>query len=229
MPLILNGDGPVAGTLAMPPTWSELFAEVPALLGAWTSSGLADGPVSSWAASHGSAVLSQATESRRPVAEVLSGSRAVRFGLTKLLGVSAGLGAGAELTLGIRAYLEDVALDAQGLFGQSSSWRGRFRSNGGSGSFDMETNAAAARRPMTNPGWYNILVVQRAAGLDLTVNDGPPISNTTSVFTSTALSIGAASSASDTGNWGGLISRVALARSALTGAPLDTFKSWLES
>ena len=227
--LIIKGSGPIAGTMAMGERWDNLFAAVPELIGAWSSASIAPGEVASWDAKYGNGVLFQSTQAYRPSAQVVGDEQVLSFGLGKSLGLNGALVSGRPLTVAIRAYLIDPAVDAQGLFGGSSSWRGRFRTSVG-GRFDLDNSSGSLNRPMLSAGWYNILAVQGPTGLSLSVNDGPATTNSTTTGAAiTHMAIGAAALNAQNENWRGHISRLAIATSPLAGPSLDTFRRWLNS
>lgn len=228
MPLIIKANGPINGTIAMPPTWERLFSSVPNFLGAWKSSNLTVGALSTWNASYGSAVLRQTTSSAQPTVVSTSGGNVVQGDLGKRLDLSTALTSGAQLTIAMRVNLLDNTIDGQALFGGNSTWRARFRNNAG-GAVNLEAGGGTISRPMVANGWRDVVVVQDAASVSLTVDGGAPVSRASAGATITSLAIGALAANDTTTNWRGYISHVAISSSGLTGENLDTFSSWLSS
>lgn len=228
MPLILNTDGPIAGTLGMPPAWTQLFSAVPNFLGAWKSASIPVGELSSWAADYGTAVLRQTTQAARPSVLESSGLRVVSFELGKRLDLSSALTSGSQLTIAMRVNLLDNTIDNQALFGGNSTWRARFRNNTG-GTVNLEAGGGTVSRPMVANGWYDVVVVQDAANVSLDINSGASVSRASSGATITSLAIGALAGNDTTTNWRGYISHIAISASGLTGDSLSTFRTWLSS
>lgn len=227
MPLIIDVDGPVAGTLQMPLTWAQMMADVPNLIGAWTAEGLANGALASWAARHGAGTLAQATAAAQPVVADFAGHKVATFAVGDRLDLSAALTSGDPLTIAMRVYLAALT-DNQALFGGNATWRSRWRSTSG-GIIIMDTGGTDVNYPCTAVGWHDVVVVQDASGYTIQVDDGAIMAGTSPGATITALSIGALASNDTTTNWQGHMSRIALARSALSGTALATFKSWLKA
>lgn len=225
MPLILDADGPLAGTLPMPATWADRFASVPNLLGAWDSAALPEGALASWAAAHGTGVFAQATAGNRPTVITDGGGRVVQWAVGKLMTI-AGFTSGQPLTLAMKVNLLDAATDNQALFGGNSTWRGRFRNNTG-GTFNMETSGTNANRPLTANGWHQIMVVQGASGYSIDVDGGAAATGSSAGATITSLAIGALAGNDTTTNWRGYISKIAIARAELSGDQLQTFRDWV--
>lgn len=227
MPLILDADGPINGTLPMPPTWEQLFASVPNFVGAWDSSTLSEGALASWPASHGSGVFSQATVANQPTVITAGGLRVVQWGVGKLMNM-AGFTSGQPLTIGIRVNLLDNTIDNQAVFGGNSTWRSRFRNNTG-GTFNVETGSGSTTRPMVSNGWHRMMVVQGASTYTSDVDEGAMVTGNSAGATFTSLAIGALAGNDTTTNWRGYISKIAIARAELSGANLATFRSWIAS
>ena len=225
MPLTIEADGPTAGTLAMPATWTELFAGIPNLVGAWEPSALALGAISAWNAAHGPGVLQQSTAAAQPTAVDAGGRRVASFATGKRLDLAGALTSGDPLTIAMRVNLLALT-DNQALFGGNATWRSRWRNTSG-GIIIMDTGGTDVNYPCTAVGWHDVVVVQDASGYSIQVDDGAIMTGTSPGATMTALSIGALASNDTTTNWQGHISRIALARSALSGTALATFKSWL--
>lgn len=227
MPLIIDADGPVAGTLAMPPTWAQMFAAVPNLLGAWTADGLANGALASWTPAHGTVPLTQATAAAQPAVADFSARKVVSFAVGDRLDLGQALTSGDPLTIAMRVYLAALT-DNQALFGGNATWRARWRSTSG-GIVIMDTGGTDVNYPVTATGWYDIVLVQDAAAYTLQVNDGAVMTGTSPGATITSLSLGALAANDTTTNWQGHMSRIAIARAALSGDALATVKSWLKT
>ena len=210
MPLIIDADGPVQGTLAMPPTWAQLMAAVPNLIGAWTSEGMAAGAIPSWPASHGSGLLTQATVGAQPTAVSAGGKMVASFGVGKRLDLSGALTSGTPMTIAMRVNL--LALnDNQALFGGSSTYRCRWRTTSG-GLFNMDTAGTDVNCPATTTGWYDVVLVQDASSYTMQVGSGTVMAGTSPGATITSLAIGALAGNDVTSNWHGYMSRIAIAR-----------------
>lgn len=227
MPLIIDADGPVQGTLAMPPTWAQLMGAVPNLVGAWTSEGMAAGAIPSWPAIHGDGLLTQETESAQPTAVSAGGRMVASFGVGKLLNLSGALTSGTPMTIAMRVNLLEL-IDGQALFGGNSTWRCRWRTNNG-GSFLMDTGGTDVYYPAPTTGWYDVVLVQDASSYTMQVGSGTVMAGTSPGATITSLAIGALAGNDVTSNWHGYMSRIAIARAALSGDALGTFRSWLAS
>lgn len=225
MPLILETDGPIAGTLEMPLTWAQMMAAVPNLIGAWSAEGLASGALSSWAAAHGPGLLAQATAAAQPAVVDFAGHKVATFAVGDRLDLSGALTSGDPLTIAMRVNLLALT-DNQALFGGNATWRCRWRSTSG-GIMIMDTGGTDVNYPCTATGWHDVVVVQDAAGYSIQVDDGAVLTGSSPGATITALSIGALAANDVTTNWQGHVSRIALARAALNGSALATFKSWL--
>ncbi len=228
MPLILDADGPISGTLAMPPTWAQLFSAVPGLVGAWSAASLPVGALSSWAADYGAGLLRQTTGAAQPSVVDVAGRRVVAGALGKRLDLTSVLTSGAPLTVAMRVNLLDNAIDNQALFGGNSTWRARFRNNAG-GAVNLEAGGGTISRAMVGNGWHDVVVVQGPATVSMTVDGGSPTSRASAGATITSLAIGALAANDTTTNWRGHISHIAVATSALSGPALDTFNAWLAS
>lgn len=223
--LNIKGAGPIGGTLELGPRWSDLFDGIPSFVGAWSAETLPDGLVSDWMADYGSISLTQPDISRQPMVTSSGEEVMVKFDRTKLLNMSENFQNNQNVTICIRAYMADIATDAQGLFGQSNRFRGRYRSN--NGQFEINNGLADIRSPISNNGWYNFVIVQGDNSLSMQINDQNPVSNANPDMGVNSLTFGATNRNDDTGNWTGGISKIAIANAALSGDDLEVFKRWI--
>ena len=226
MPLILKVDGPVSGTLGMPPTWAQLFSTVPNLVGAWDSASLSTGPLSSWPASYGAGLLRQTVSGAQPSVIDNSGRRVVSYALGKRLDLQGALTSGGQITVAMRVNMTDISIDNQALFGGSSTWRTRYRNNTG-GTVNTEAGGGTINSAMTANGWHNVVVVQDSTTATLIVDGGAPVSRASSGALITSLAIGGLAGNDTTTNWMGHIDRIAIATSGLSGSSLETFNKWV--
>lgn len=218
MPLILDGSGPVAGTLAASLTLAQKAAAIPALMGVYDARDLSPGAVTQWVPRYGAVPLAQTNVGNEPVRGTMDGQDAVLWAATAALFTPAASWATTDPgTVAMRVYLSEPGTDQQYLYGFGAPHNCAFRS--AIPGVRVRTNAANLDRAMTPvaPGWYDLISTHDGTTATLDVFGASASIPAPTGVAGTQLIIGN-SIAKPVGNGlRGAISRIVIAKSAMIG------------
>lgn len=210
MPLVIRGNGPVAGTLNPGIPLADRIAAIPNLAGGWFAEDAPVGAVASWSARYGSGVLAQSIAGRTPTRA--TGSDQVVGQVAGSLAGPSGFTTGGEATVGLRLNFTEPAVDLQYLFGfvGGSTFAAVYRSASGSMILDATTDIPVP----ISVGWHEVILIQTTTTTSFRI--GPL------VFTAANAGIGGnqimlfnRSNGGTSNGFRGGMSRILISRSAL--------------
>ena len=233
MPLVISGNGPTTGTLEPGVSLADRIAAIPGLIGAFDPAPLTVGAVSTWPAAIGTGALTQGTAARQPSRATVGAIPAITQLQDDNLRSSGTWGSGLAVTVGLRAYLADPAVDQQTLFGGGDAFKLMWRS-AGNFRFVAKTTAVVLVPPVIAAGWYTIILSQSLTTTALQVGDTVQTQANAGGDMVGGMAIGdsiIASGPNATGfGWRGSYGRVLIAQSATQGTVHHAaVREWLEA
>lgn len=230
MPLIISGNGPASGTLEPGVTLEDRILAIPGLIGAFDPATLSAGVVANWPAAIGTGALSQSSGPRQPSRATLGVLPVITQLADDNLRASGTWGTSMSVTIAMRAYLGDPAVDQQTLFGGGDAFKLMWRS---AGNWRFVAKSTAVVSLDSGPaGWRTIIMSQSATTTTMDVNDDVQSSSNAGGDAIGGMAIGdsiigAGPNATGFG-WRASYGRVLIAQASLYGTPhYAAVKEWL--
>lgn len=169
MPLIIDGPGPVAGTLDPGVPLGDRIRAIPGLIGGFFAEDAPVGPVMAWPARFGTGQLIGPNIADRAPTRAEGAAEVRGHAAASLAGAADAFVAGGPATIGLRVNFTDPAVDLQYLFNLvgGSVYAAVYRSNSGAMILDAAVDVSLAMPA----GWHNVILTQTATTTTWRIGD----------------------------------------------------------